>query len=274
MRKLYLVNEVGTTYYFDYRSNTLIEAIDGLGFSYDIEYQDFADSYVENKRTINQGIINMKLIFLDGYKGFTKWRDFVTKSSVLRLFYQSDGVKYCYINVKSSTKSQIESGIIRSSVVLECLTLWLVNKSALISVIQSSEGKTYAYTYPFVYAVSFNGKAIVKNDSVREVPLNIKITGNVLNPRVIIKQNGVALSGLRLLMDEREDPIIEISSEPTNQYMIKTINGEVIDIYQEQDFTYDNFLFLPPGTSEIFFDPGVREPCVCEITFREEYISN
>lgn len=63
MRKLYLVNEVGTSYYFDYQNNTLIETLDGLGFEYNIDYQDFADSFVENKRKIRQKNINLTLIF-------------------------------------------------------------------------------------------------------------------------------------------------------------------------------------------------------------------
>ena len=78
MRKLYLVNEVGTLF-LDYKNNTLIENIDGLGYEFDIEYQDFADKFVENKRKLQQRVINVTLIFLEGYEGFTKWREYVTK---------------------------------------------------------------------------------------------------------------------------------------------------------------------------------------------------
>ena len=78
----------------------------------------------------------------------------------------------------------------------------------------------------------------------------------------------------RLLVDEREQPIIEISADPVNQYIKKIANGEEIDIYHLQDFSYDNFLFLPPGVSEVYFDPGVREVISCEISFREEYIAH
>lgn len=80
MRKLYLVNEVGTTYYLDYRNNTLIESLDGFGFDFNIEYQDFADKFVENKRKVQQRIINVTLLFLEGYEGFTIWREFITNS--------------------------------------------------------------------------------------------------------------------------------------------------------------------------------------------------
>jgi len=274
MRKLYLVNEVGTPYFLDYKNNTIIETIDGLGYEFDIEYQDFADKFVENKRKLQQRVINVTLIFLEGYEGFTKWREYVTKSKELRLFYSADGLKYCYVNVQSTTKSQLEASVIRSAVRIECLSLWLIEKSNTINVTQSGEGKTYPYRFAYVYSISFNGMIIVSNECVKNVPLKIKITGNVLNPRVIIRQNGEVVSALRLLVDERENPVIEISSDPTDQYIRRTINGQVTDIYQDQDFSYDNFLYLPPGLSEIFFDPGVREPSTCEITYQEEYIAH
>lgn len=274
MRRLYLVNEVGTTYFFDYKNKTLIETIEGLGFDYEIEYQEFESNFVESKRTMPLRVISATILFMEGYVGFTKWRDFITKSISLRLFYESDGTKYCYVNVKSSTKSQIESGILRSSIELECLTLWLVNKSKTITVVKSEEGKVYPYKYTFVYSLSFDGKVIVINDSARSIPLKIRIYGNVYNPRVLVRQGEKVITGMRLLLDEREQPIIEISADPVNQYIKKIANGEEIDIYDKQDFSYDNFLFLPPGQSEVYFDPGVREVISCEISFREEYIAH
>ena len=275
-RKLYLVNEVGSTFYFDYSHKCLIEELDGLGFEFEIEYEDFDAEFVETKRTIPQRAIDVTLIFLDGYAGFTRWREFLTKSKEIRLFYETSiGKKYCYINVVSSSKSQLESNILRSKVKIDCLSLWLVNKSAHIDVRDSGGGKIYSYTYPYVYAVSFNGKVTVVNDSPRNVPLTIKLIGNCLNPRVVIRQEGIDVQSLRLIIDEREEPTIIVSSQPTNQFIRKiTSSNEEIDYYDKQDFGYDNFLFLPPGESEIFFDPGVREEATCEISFKEEYIAH
>ena len=274
-RKLYLVNEVGSTFYFDYKHNTLIEELDGLGFEFDIEYSDFDAEFVETKRTIPQRSIDFTLVFLDGYIGFTRWREYLTKSKEIRLFYETvAGKKYCYINIVSSSKAQLESGILRSKVKIDCLSLWLVNKSAHIDVRDVGGGKIYSYEYPYVYAVSFNGKVMVNNDSPRNVPLVIRLIGNCLNPRVIIRQDGVDIQTLRLITDERDNPTIEINSKPTNQYIRKLLNNEVEDYYNKQDFSFDNFLFLPPGESEIFFDPGVREEAECEIEFKEEYIAH
>ena len=166
-RKLYLVNEVGSTFYFDYAHSTLIEELDGLGFEFDVSYSDFDAEFVETKRSIPQRSIDLTLVFLDGYFGFTRWREYLTNSKEMRLFYETDvGKKYCYVNVVSSSKAQLESGILRSKVKVDCLSLWLVNKTAHIDVRDVGGGKIYTYSYPYVYAVSFNGKINVLNENI------------------------------------------------------------------------------------------------------------
>ena len=274
-RKLYLVNEVGSAFYFDYSHNSVIEEMDGFGFEFEIDYEDFDARFVETKRKIPQRTIDLTLVFIDGYHGFTRWREFLTKSKEIRLFYETDeGKKYCFVNIKSSSKTQLEAGILRTQVKIDCLSLWLVKKSAHIDVTDAGGGKVYAYQYPYVYAVSFNGKVTVRNDSPKDVPLFIRLIGNCYNPRVIIRQNGVDIQTLRLILDERDEPTIEISSDPTNQYIKRFLDDTEEDYYNTQDFSCDNFLFLPPGESEIFFDPGVREEATCEIAYKEEYIAH
>jgi hypothetical protein len=274
-RKLYLVNEVGSTFYFDYAHNSVIEEMDGFGFEFEIDYQDFNARFVETIRKIPQKTIDLTLVFIDGYHGFTRSREFLTKCKELRLFYETDaGKKYCYVNIKSSSKTQLEQGILRTQVKVDCLSLWLVNKSAHIDVVDTGGGKIYPYSYPYVYAISFNGKVTIVNESPRKVPLFIRLIGNCYNPRVIIRQNGEDVQTLRLIVDERDSPTIEISSEPTDQYIKWKLGTEELDYYSKQDFNCDNFLFLPPGESEIFFDPGVREEATCEIFFKEEYIAH
>ena len=274
-RKLYLVNEVGSTFYFDYAHSCVIEEMDGFGFEFDIDYEEFDSRFVETKRKIPQRTLDLTLDFFDGYHGFTRWREFITKSKEIRLFYETSvGKKYCYVNVVSSSKAQLESGVLKSKVKIDCLSLWLVNKSAHIEVTDVGGGKIYTYQYPYVYAVSFNGKVTVNNESSRNVPLVIRLIGNCYNPRVIIRQNGVDLQTLRLIVDERDEPTIVICSEPTNQYIKWLLDAEEQDYYDKQDFSCENFLFLPPGESEIFFDPGVREEATCEISFKEEYIAH
>lgn len=273
-RKLYLVNESGSTFYFDFQSQCAIEEIDGLGFEFDITYEDFESKFVETNRTIPQRAITFSLIFFDGYKGFTRWIKYLAKSQQLRLFYEADGKKFCYVNIRSSDKTELKSNALRTKVKIDCLSLWLVNRSVEIQVRNIGGGKIYTYDYPYSYAVSFNGKTTVTNNSARDVPLLIRMIGNCLNPRVIIRQGGKDIQKLRLLTDERDEPIIEVNASRTEQSIIKITPTDTFDYYDKQDFAEKNFLFLPPGESEIFFDPGVREPALCQIEFKEEYVTH
>ena len=273
-RKLYLVNEIGSTFYFDYSHNCVIEELDGLGFEFDIDYEQIDSSFIETKRTIPQRTIQLTLDFYDGYKGFTRWREYITKSKELRLFYYCDGVKYCYVNVSSSSKTQLEQGVLKTKVKVDCLSLWLVNKSYGFDVTNPGGGKVYTYEYPYTYAISFNGRIQVENKSSRSVPLLIRMIGNLYFPRVVIRQHGEDVQTLRMLIDERDNPTIEVNADPTNQYIKRIIGVDEADLYNAQDFSTENFLFLPPGESEIFFDPGVREPARCEIEFKEQYIAH
>ena len=92
-RKLYLVNEIGNTFYFDYGHACVVEDLDGFGFEFEIDYEDFDARFVETKRTIPQRSIDLTLCFLDGYGGFTRWREYITKSKEIRLFYETDAGK-------------------------------------------------------------------------------------------------------------------------------------------------------------------------------------
>ena len=76
-RKLYLVNEVGSTFYFDYTHNCIIEELDGLGFEFDVEYSNFDANFVETKRKIPQKQINLNLIII------LKDRAFLIKNRIL-----------------------------------------------------------------------------------------------------------------------------------------------------------------------------------------------
>ena len=49
-RKLYLVNEVGSTFYFDYVHNCIIEELACFGFEFEIDYEDFDARFVETNQ--------------------------------------------------------------------------------------------------------------------------------------------------------------------------------------------------------------------------------
>jgi hypothetical protein len=95
--------------------------------------------------------------------------------------------------------------------------------------------------------------------------------GAVNDPEVNILKDGNIISTLRLYHTSEEGETI-VSSIPTNQYMHQITGDEIMSIYDKQDFTCDNFLFVEPGEYEIEFKPGVASPTLCRITMLEGYL--
>ncbi len=272
IRELYLVNEAGTTYFFDERNKTLISDIGDLGFSKNNTYLKYDDVYDLVKSENPQVPIKFKLVFLEGYSGYTSFLSFYRKSTGnLRLFYKCGGSsKYCSVVIKSLTKTQLEGKALYCDLTLDKLSLWFLKESFTIRVDEDENGKIFPFSYPFTYSASYKGTINITNNGETKAPLNIAIYGAVDNPVVEILKNGEVISKLRLVVSS-DDCVIEVNSEPRDQYMIMTENGIVTNIYQTQDFTCDNFLFLDKGTYQIRFAPGVSEDTFCRITKLEGY---
>lgn len=271
MRQFYLVNEIGANYFFDFRNNTLISNITDLGFSKDLTYLQYDNSYTLVKSKTAQGSLGFQIIFLKGYDGYNDFLSFFRKSSDVRLFYKyNESSKCCYVVLKSISKTELESGVLKCSVTLDMLSLWLVRESIVIHVNIDKNGKIFPFRYPFRYSVSYSGIITITNNGEVKAPLNIVITGAVNNPRVEILKNNDVVSTLYLHV-QSSDCMIEINSEESNQFMTITENGYVRSIYEDQDFTCDNFLFLEQGTYQVKFSPGVVSTTTCKVTKIEGY---
>lgn len=271
MRQFYLVNEVGTSYFFDYRNATYISGINNIGYERENTYLTFDNSFKKVDEKVPQADVGFSLVFIEGYKGYSKFLDYIRKSKDLRLFYNwGDESKYMNVAFKGITKTELQSGAIQSTLTLERLSLWLNKINYSINVNKAEDGKVFPYRYPFSYSSSFNGEITVYNNGEYKAALYVCIQGAVNNPEVEVIKDGVVISKLRLLVVSA-DCVIEINADKTDQYMRMNEGGTVKNIYGNQDFTCDNFLFLDRGTYQVKFKPGVNSVTTCRISVFEEY---
>lgn len=273
MRQLYLVNEVGTTYFFDMRSNTLINGISDLGFQKELDYLTFEDTSVVVKEKNVLGEVQLGLVFLEGYQGYTNFIDFKKKSKGrMRLFYKiKDDIKFIYVAIKQLTKTELQSGVLQCTLIMDKLSLWLKRASMVIDVRAGTEGKIFPYSYPYKYTASYNGEADITNNGEYKAALKIYIKGGVSNPSIELIKDGEVVSKMRLIV-EANDCEIEVNADVSDQYMKIKVDGLESNIYQLQDFTCDNFLFVEPGTYTLRFNPGTNvEGTFARVSYIEGY---
>ena len=266
MRKLYLTNDSGIS--FELRNDVLISSIEGLGILNENTYFKYGTKYEKFSTTMPQTQIVLGLVFIKGYSGFLDFVEFIKKSKKLRLFYSTVDEKYCNVEVNELTKSQLEFGVLKSTLRLDRLSKWLKKVDMEIDVKESNDSKVYQHTYPFIYQASSNGRIRVINNGHCEAEVIIKIIGNVKDPELQVIQFGKVIQTLRLLISGHG--IYEVSSISSDSFIKK--DGS--NIYEHQDFTCTNFIRIPLGEVEMFFDSGVTNSAQCYISMFEEYEAN
>jgi hypothetical protein len=272
IRRFYLQNQSGNRFYFDYRSSCLISNLSGLGFQKDFTFLSYDQFYDRVDETYPLTDIQATLVFLRGYSGYADFLDFLKLGDKEMLFYyESNDTAYCQVEIKSLTKSEIKNGALQSELILQKKSLWLKSQVLTIDVNVINQGKVYPFQYPYRYSVSFEGKIKLTNRGIIPAPLVIEINGAVDDPEVLVLKNGQVVSVLRLYLQSNEGDII-VSSIPNKQFMFQISGNVKTSIYDKQDFTEDNFLFIDPGEYELEFRPGVSSETKCRIQMLEGFL--
>lgn len=268
MRKLAMKNEKGQLFAFDYTSRVLITDLDGFGFQEEITYLKYQNFYEVAKKEQAITKMNARLVFLEGYMGYTKFIDYLKQSRILELHYEANGHKLCYVEVARLEKKELVQNTLQSLITLDKISPWLRQTKLSVEVSESNEVKSFSHSYPHSYGHNFEGKIPIQNLGVSKAPLRIEIEGKVKNPEVHVYQNKQRVSTLRLFIEE-DDVTIVVDATAHTQQMIAIKNGIEENIYPLQDFEEDNFLFIEPGTCELEFKPGVNYKTLCRVTLTE-----
>lgn len=273
MRRLWLVNDAGQEYRFDYSSMALVSSITGLGFQKTNTYFDFDSIYKKIDESIPTQDIVLNLAFLKKYAGFKGFLTYLEGSNELKLFYTSDDTRYCYVGVESLSKTEISGGTLASELKLKRLSYWYRDVVSEVTINVCKEGKIYPFSYPYKYSLSSKGRMTLTNNGYAKAPLRITIKGNVSNPEVLVTKDGAEVSRLKIYY-ESGDCTITVDAFPTRQEITIEDGEERFDAYEYQDFSCDNFIFLDRGTYELTFVPNTQASPKCSITMIEGYLGN
>ena len=253
MRRFKLINAKGNE--FDLmRRDAYFSTPDGLGYSMSSEYALIGNVYELIKTSAQQKAPAGEMIF-SGYDAFAEFVSF-TQFTPLKLCYKPRA-EWAYLDctVSKLDKSEIEysDGRLHCNIDFTGTSKWYIPRTTQRTVEPATSSKKYDYAYSYTYSESINGIISLINNSSEESPSVITIIGPVTNPAWNLVVNGKVIQsgsitgtiadGNKLVINSKDNEL-EIAEYTTENVYVR-------NLYQLSDFSKDNFIIVPVGSSTL-----------------------
>lgn len=257
IRKFTLKNANGVIW--DLNSlDSFYEQIDGMGYSYDFDFETVSNVFLEIKSEIEQPSPK-GLIKFSNYEIYNDFVKFVQKTPLVLSYELPDIADVFYISVKIEEleKKEMEGGC------LQC-PITFIGLGCFYKVVlkeydpEVGSGKTYNYTYPYTYTNSASGTVTIDSDTSLDSGCKITIIGPCVNPSWSHFLNGVYLANgkvTKTLLDG-ERLIIDTTKVPYSIKKYDAFMNLLEDCYKYSDFNTKRFILLQNGENKIGFTHG------------------
>lgn len=261
VREFRLLNEKGQSYsLMDAENACLLTEPSGLGYSYDTDYEQVGNTFIENLKKIEQGKITGTANF-EKYDNYKKLVDFIDDAESLRFSYKipfasKEKEYFKNVNFKEITKTQkAENGIISETITFECLGLWYEENTIEYTINPIENEIRWDFIWDTTFNDNNNQNLIYQNMGHVPAPITLEMNGAVSNPIIEIYINDTLYQELRIKTTIAEyEKLIYNSKE--NEFAIKKIktDGTEEELFDLDiiDFENDNVIRIPKNkTCEI-----------------------
>lgn len=197
VREFKLINEKGQEYsLMDIYNYCLLTEPNGLGYSYDTEYEQLGNSFISSLRIIEQGQIGGQVNFFN-YDNYRNFIDYIESSEELKFGYKipyEDGTIKEYfkdVEIQGITKTQKQTNsIISESIIFNCLTLWYEEEKTNYSITPQNNEMRWDFTWDSRF-YNYNSRSLQYiNKGHVEAPIELSIDGYVVNPVIELYVEG------------------------------------------------------------------------------------
>lgn len=254
VRQFKLINANGET--FDLmRTDAFFHSPDGLGFSIDAEYAQIGNSYQLIDTEAAQKTPTGEMIF-SGYSVYMEFAAFIA-ASPLKLCYMPIS-EWAYLDciITKFSKSEIDhsDNRLHCDIDFTATSKWYIPRTVNRTASEVTNAKKYSYPYPYQYAESINGIISLTNNASEECPSVLTIVGPIVNPSWSLAVAGKVIQSGAVTATIESGHKLVVSSKDNDlkiaEYVVAD-NTFVQNLYQASDFTKDNFLIIPVGTSTL-----------------------
>lgn len=259
VREFKLINEKGQEYsLMDIRNYCLLTEPSGLGYSYNREYEQLGNTFVETFGKIEQKQIEGTVNFLN-YDNFKNFVNFIEGSEQLKFSYtipfenETEKTYYKDVNIRSLEKSEKKKdGIISEQIVFDTKSLWYGKNIA----IYDTRAKEDEIRWNFKWDSKFVNYDIRRlpyiNKGHVEAPVIVKIDGHVINPSICLYVEGKLFQEVKIKVDIKEYEKLLYGTEENNFYINKqNIDGTLTSLFTLENiiFQNDNVIRIPVNRS-------------------------
>ena len=245
VRQFYLENEKGQKYdLMDREKYCFLYEPGGLGYSYSTDYLLLGNTFIENIRTLEKGLINGSLVtrYYDNFKDFC---DFVEQSKKLKFAYivpfekKSPVTYYKDIKIASieKTEKDKESGMLITPVTFDCLSLWYSRNDIIYTITKRDREIRWNFRWASSFTSYGSRNIVFNNQGHVEAPIIVEMDGFLINPCISVFSNGKELYSLKIP--------ITLQAYETDGTLTRLFKNDYIDINK------NNIFKLPQGISEV-----------------------
>lgn len=252
------------------QTDTEIDSVDlgfvtspsGFGFKQKVTTQETDTIDYVVKQVVAKKPIKLDVNFFepDSYVGaetFQNWLGKYLNLEYYKLTLQySNGLNERLVDVYISDydPKAKEAGVVTVSLTIQPLTPNYLRGRQSITITTSDSNKEYPYTYPYKYGGGSLQNNKLTNDFIAPIPLCVTLRGEIVNPEVsLLDENGDAYATIKfsgLTLEAGKKLVVDGINQRITFY--ESEDDETgIDYFNEIDKSYDTFLLLRPGTSEI-----------------------
>lgn len=251
VRKFYLENEKGQKYDLMDRDNyCFLYEPSGLGYSYSTDYMLLGNTFIENIRTMEKGLISGSLVtrYYDNIKDFI---DFVEQAETLKLAYtvpfekKSPVIYYKDIKIASLEKTEKENGMLITPVTFDCLSLWYEKNEIVYTITKKEREMRWNFRWASRFTSYGSRNIIFNNKGHVEAPISVEMEGYLINPCISVYVNSketyklkipIVLQEFEKLLYNTSDNNIYIYKQETDGTLTSLFKNEYIDVSKNNIF--------------------------------------
>lgn len=259
VRRFILENEKGQQFRLDnLNEGCFLTSPSELGYSYNIDFVQLENEFIENNRKIQQKRPKGTLYF-KSYDKIKEFGDFVESSKKLKWLYiipfeKEEKTYYRDVVIVKLDKTEKAGKWLACSVEFAGLSLWYEQSETILKIETYEDEMRYNYRWNSRY-IDYNTRAIeFHNKGHIEAPFQVEIDGFVQNPTISIFVDKEEYASIKVPITINEYEKLLYSSKTGEIYIQKqNTDGTKENLWKKDyiDITKQNIVKLPVGVSEI-----------------------